>query len=176
MTQDEKEAELHELVTEAGSVEDIREILEKYPTLVNARGRSNNTLLMRAAVFGREAVVRLLLEKGANPDLKNKTGFTALMAAALEHRVGIIGMLLEAGAAKGAKDNEGRSALDYAEEGDSQEKNGVLRLLKGRATSPAKTACRGKTCSIMGGSSRRRTRKRSSKRQVKLSRHKGRRI
>ena len=175
LTRDEKEAELHELVTKSRSVEDIQKILKKYPSLVNATGHSNNTLLIRAAIFGKVEIVQLLLEKGADTGLKNIAGITALMAAAMEHRVEIIKMLLDAGAAKGTKDGEGNTALDYAKEGESDDKEEVLQLLKltSRGTSPAKTGCRGHSCSIMGGSKRQKRRR--STRRLKLS-HKARRI
>ena len=184
LTRDEKEAELHEMVTAGKPAARIAAILKKYPSLVNARGRNKNTLLIRAAVFGREAIVRLLLEEGADTDLKNATGFTALMAAALEHREPIIRMLLTAGAEKEAKNTYGRAARDYAEEGDSEHKAAVMQLLKANSSakdpgpveanspvrakspSPARTGCHGKSCSIMGGGSRR-SRKRSSSRQAK---------
>ena len=180
MTRDEKEAELHEMVTAGKPAARIAAILKKYPSLVNARGRNKNTLLIRAAVFGREAIVRLLLDEGADTDLKNATGFTALMAAALEHREPIIRMLLTAGAEKEAKNTYGRAARDYAEEGDSEHKAAVMQLLKANSSakdpgpveanspvrakspSPARTGCHGKSCSIMGGGS---SRKRSSRKR-----------
>lgn len=178
LTKDEKEAELHNLIRKNEVVEQFRSILKKYPSLVNARGHNNNTLLMRAAIFGKVEIVRLLLEKGADTELKNKAGFTALMAAALEHQLEIVRMLIEAGAAKGTKDKEGNTALDYAKEGESDNKEEVLQLLKltspatSPATSSAKTGCRGHTCSIMGG---KRQRRRGKTRRLKLS-HKARRI
>jgi len=174
LTKDKKEAELHDLVTKSGSVEDIQKILKKYPSLVNATGHSNNTLLIRATIFGKVEIVRLLLEKGADTGLKNIAGITALMAAAMEHRVEIIKILLDAGAAKGAKDGEGNTALNYAKEGESDNKEEILQLLKltSRGTSSAKTGCRGNSCSIMGG---KRQKRRGKTRRLKLS-HKARRI
>jgi hypothetical protein len=182
LTQNEKEAELHELIIEGGTaVRKIGKLLKKYPGLVNARGRYNNTLLIRAAVFGRDAIVRLLLEKGANTDLKNETGFTALMAAAMEHRVSIIRMLLNAGATVGTKDTYGKTARDYAEEGESRHKDAAMQLLDGnspatdpsplranspvraKSLSPARTGCHGTSCSIMGGRRTRRRKKAASK-------------
>lgn len=161
--------ELHKLIRRDGGIEEIRSILEKNPSLVNAEDKSKNTLLIRAAIFGKVEIVRLLLEKKADTELKNKAGFTALMTAALEHQLEIVRMLIEAGAAKGAKDKEGNTALDYAKEGESDDKEEVLQLLQ--RTSPAKTACHGHSCSIMGG---KRQKRRGKTRRLKLS-HKARR-
>ena len=178
--------ELHKLIRKDGGIEEIQSILEKHPSLVNAENKDKNTLLIRAAIFGKVEIVRLLLEKKADTKLQNVAGITALMAAAMEHKVEIIKMLLNAGAAKGAKDEEGKTALDYAEEGESDDKGEVLHLLKvtNRAklssakVSPgkvdaAKTSCHGHGCSIMGGSKRQKRRR--STRRLKLS-HKARRI
>jgi ankyrin repeat protein len=49
---------------------------------VNAASPHGDTALMAAALRGREAVVELLLQHGANPTLKNKAGATAVDFAA----------------------------------------------------------------------------------------------
>jgi ankyrin repeat protein len=54
--------------------------------------------LMFAAYFGHEAVVRLLLEKGAQPNLKDATGASAADWASTGSRDGTATLLLTAGA------------------------------------------------------------------------------
>ena len=51
---------------------------------VDARSseESDRTLLMAAALGGQEAVVRMLLQRGASVNLQNSLGVTALMRAA----------------------------------------------------------------------------------------------
>ena len=64
-----------------------------------------------AAVNGREAVVRLLLEAGADKEAKNNYGRTPLIIAAQKGREAVVRLLLEAGADKEAKSNDGNTPL-----------------------------------------------------------------
>jgi uncharacterized protein len=58
---------------------------------------------MRAAQAGETAVVRFLLEHGANPDAKTKEGTTALSLAATAGHADAMGVLLDAGATPGIR-------------------------------------------------------------------------
>ena len=56
----------------------------------------------------------ILLEAGADPNIKNSEGRTALMHAARNGQTAVIERLLESGAAAGEADNKGRAALMFA--------------------------------------------------------------
>jgi len=57
---------------------DIIEILLEHHAFINARSPNDTTPLMMAAHYGTPAAVKLLLEQGAEPDLKNQLGLTAI--------------------------------------------------------------------------------------------------
>ncbi len=84
------------------------------------------TALIRAAVFGQEKNVKLLLEKGAKIDAVDWYGRTALVYAAESGHEEIVRLLLERGAEIDAVDGGGWTALMYAAR-DGREK--VVRLL-----------------------------------------------
>jgi ankyrin repeat protein len=56
-------------------------VLRDRPRAVNAKGPSGWTPIMYAALYGDGDAVRLLLDKGANPNARNNQGGTALMYA-----------------------------------------------------------------------------------------------
>ena len=60
------------------------ELLHLLPRVgdINARNRHGMTALMKAAFFGHEPVVRVLLERGADPNVVRNDSFTALALAA----------------------------------------------------------------------------------------------
>lgn len=67
--------------------------------------------LHEAAWCGQEAVVRLLLEKGADPEAKNSNKWTALHVAAVNGHDAMVRLLLEKGVDVKAKDKFGGAAL-----------------------------------------------------------------
>jgi ankyrin repeat protein len=88
-----------------------------------------------ASTVGPETV-RLLLDRGAEPNVTSTRGATPLMmaAAAANPQSSTVQMLLDAGAKLDTRDDEGRSALDWAlKQGETD----VVRLLrKAGAPSP----------------------------------------
>lgn len=80
-------APLHYAATsaQAGSVEMVRLLLEHH-AYIDAESPNRTTPLMMAAQYGLPSVVKLLLEEGADPLLRNEQGLTALDFARLGNR------------------------------------------------------------------------------------------
>lgn len=77
-------------------------------------GSGYGTALMAATVKGEAAIVKLLLDYKANPNLKDKNGITALLYATMFQQDEIVALLLNHNADISIKDNRGNTALDYA--------------------------------------------------------------
>jgi len=73
------------------------------------------TPLLLAATDGHTAMVHLLLEHGANPNMKNFDGLTALHNAVFEKQIDIVKLLLEYGADPTIKDRFGNTPIDLAQ-------------------------------------------------------------
>ena len=110
---------------ERGRVENVKSLVARGVDL-HRRGRDGFTLLMRAANCGHAAVVRTLVELGADPNLagnvrslggRSISGFTSLMAACCDSARDseTVKTLLELGARADARDGLGRTARDYCE-------------------------------------------------------------
>jgi len=92
--------------------------------LIDSYGR---TPLSWAAVFGREAVVKLLIESGAEIETKDKDwGRTPLSWAARQDREAVVKLLLDKGAEIEKKDNQGQTPLSWAAR---QGREAVVKLL-----------------------------------------------
>lgn len=72
------------------------------------------TAAMSAAVIGREAPLRLLIDAKADLNVQTDAGFTAVMGAASWGREACLRLLIAGGADINAKDNEGRTAAMLA--------------------------------------------------------------
>jgi ankyrin repeat protein len=81
---------------QSGDVARLRTLLEAVPEMALARGTNGNTLLNLAG--GRGAIVRLLLEAGADPAVANDRGWTPLHQAAYGNKVEVAELLIAAGA------------------------------------------------------------------------------
>ena len=73
------------------------------------------TLLMSAAALGQEAIVRMLLQRGASIDLQDSNGITALMSAAINGQTTTVQALLDAKADASLQTTIGVTALTFAE-------------------------------------------------------------
>jgi ankyrin repeat protein len=72
-------------------------------------------VLSRVARLGDVDTMRVLLERGANPNLAGARGLTPLMmAAATSADPTMVRLLVDSGADVGARDENGRTALDWA--------------------------------------------------------------
>lgn len=82
---------------------------------IESKDSSGRTPLLWAAIYGHEAIVRLLLEEDADFELKDKYGQTPLSRAAEHGHEAIIELLLaKDGVSPNTKDTVGRTPLLYA--------------------------------------------------------------
>ncbi len=65
----------------------VAKFLDKYPDKADQKDMWGWTALMHAAQLGHVDAVKLLLEKGADPDVQNRDGLTAAMLAQKHHKV-----------------------------------------------------------------------------------------
>ena len=78
---------------------------------------SGMTLLIAAAMAGQEAMVRMLLQRGASINLQNNPdGITALINAAIGGHTRTVQVLLDAKADASLQERNGRTALMWAEQ------------------------------------------------------------
>jgi len=96
-------------------------------TNVNARDVFGNTPLHFAVGKGHEAVVKMLLQNGAEVNIANEDLWTPLHLAATEGRARLAEILLENGAHINAKDTQGRTPLALAQYLGRTEVVNVLR-------------------------------------------------
>jgi ankyrin repeat protein len=87
----------------------FKKMLKEDPRAASLKGAGGATPLMYAALYGDSDSVRLLLENGADPNVKNDAGATALMWAA--HDLDKTRLLLERGADPNARSDDGRTPL-----------------------------------------------------------------
>lgn len=94
---------------------------------IDGRDYRGGTLLMFAARYGREYIVRMLIQEGATIDMRNWWG-TALMAASVYGHVVVVQQLLAAGASIEARNVHGQTALLLAEKESHSECVHLLRM------------------------------------------------
>ena len=100
-------------VAESGDVDELSRLLPRLVD-INARNRHGMTALMKAAFFGHEPVVRVLLEHGADPNLVRNDSFTALALAAFFGHSETVKTLIEFGARTEVVTRAGASARAWA--------------------------------------------------------------
>ena len=88
---------------------------------------ADQTLLMVAATEGQEAVVRMLLQRGASVNLQDSFGITALMNAAANGNLTTVQALLDAKADASLQSNDGCTALILA---DMRQQDAVAQMLR----------------------------------------------
>eukprot|EP00964_Phaeocystis_antarctica_P025301 scaffold14209_cov66-Phaeocystis_antarctica.AAC.1 len=94
----------------------------------------DRTLLMLAAAGGQEAMVRMLLQRGASVNLQDTNGGTALMDAAGNGHTTTVQVLLDAKADASLQTAGGFTALSWAEE---QKQTATAQMLRQHATPQA---------------------------------------
>lgn len=135
-----------------GDIKKINELLKIPQIDINARDRRGNTVLMRVRMEAccqqptyqnYKETIKLLLNAGANPNLKNMGGCTALMFAAVEGYKEIVELLLNRGADPYCKDYQGKTTLMYAAEKANNTE--IMELLLKAGVNPDLTDNYGKT-------------------------------
>jgi mono/diheme cytochrome c family protein len=86
-----------------------RRLLRDAPGLVKRSGPGGSTPLMFAVLYGDLDAVRLVLEAGASPNVRNEAGATALMWATAELEK--MGLLLDHGADPKVRSNDARTPV-----------------------------------------------------------------
>lgn len=106
----------------SGSADAVARILERGGDVhARARTRFKNTPLQTALLAGQLATAKLLLERGADPLVRQAKGFTPLHEAALLGRRDLVDLLLAAGAEIGSRADDGRTAVSEARRGKHEE-------------------------------------------------------
>ena len=99
----------------AGDYDEIYHILSVRPGAVNEGDEDDSTALMCSAVGGYLDIVRLLLDRAADPDRRDLIGgYTALILATKFNYIDIVKTLVQRGADVAIKDFEGNIARSYA--------------------------------------------------------------
>jgi ankyrin repeat protein len=97
-----------------------------------SRNKFKNTPLQVALLPGQLATTKLLLERGADPRVRQAHGFTPLHEAALLGRRDLVDLLLAAGTEINARADDGRTAVTEALRGKHPDLAEYLRTKGGR--------------------------------------------
>jgi ankyrin repeat protein len=119
-----------------GDLDRLSELLATHPDLVNATSGDGFTPLHLAGFFGQTDAVRLLLARGAEPDVRGQgwmTG-TALSAAAAGGHTAIVLLLLEVGVDPNVQQAQGFTPLHAAAQNADLE---AVRALLDAGADPA---------------------------------------
>jgi len=132
----------------------LEAILDEEPTLVDAFAADGFFPLGLAAFFGHEEAVRLLLARGANPNLaaRNAMKVAAIHAASASGSLGIALSLIEAGAEVNAVQQAGFTPLHAAAMTGQTE---LVKLLLDRGADPNAKADNGRTALAMARDAKR---------------------
>jgi ankyrin repeat protein len=114
-----------------GDKQAFKKLVLEDPKVGNLKGPGGATPLMQAALYGDSESLRLLLDNGANPNVRNEAGATALMWAANDLEK--TRLLLDQGADVNARSEDGRTALLIA--AGQFGSSGAVKLLVDRGAS-----------------------------------------
>lgn len=94
-----------------GDIASVKAMVEKSPQLVEARDPQGLTLLHYSAYGRSPDLVHFLIDKGAQPDVKDAEAHTPLHVAAMNDRTEVAAALLKRGASTEARDDYRRTPL-----------------------------------------------------------------
>lgn len=121
-------------VIERGDLKDFERLVAAYTKHPLGAAVLPNALRV-AVIYSRVEMVKLLLERGVNPNTPSTAvGYTPLMQAASSANLELVKLLVNAGADLNPEDQHGRTALDEAEmyTRSSEEHRAVVAFLKER--------------------------------------------
>jgi len=97
-------------------IEKVKDILTKYPDLINFADVCGYSPLMRASYYGKTNIVKLLLQTaGVDVNLTNKYGWSCLMYASSFDHVSVVELLLDVeGININQQNKDGETALSWA--------------------------------------------------------------
>lgn len=133
----------------ANDIAAVRRALAADPALAKAQDNARSTPLHHAAAYASLEMMKLLLDRGADPNARNRRKSTPLHWAT--HDEAKVGLLIERGAAIDAKQAEGRTPLYHA--ASLGNANKVIRLLLDKGADPNASTLNGAT-PLMAVSSR----------------------
>ncbi len=105
-----------EILNEAcahSTTEIVLYLIKEGANINNKGGNWNNTPLHRAITMHKPKVARLLIQGGANVNLKTKSGETPLYYVLETGDVSLAKLLIDAGADIDSKDNNNRNVIEY---------------------------------------------------------------
>jgi ankyrin repeat protein len=79
-----------------------------------ARNPMRVAVINSAAASGRADLVKIVLQAGADPNVRQTAGYTALHAAAARDNIEMVQLLLDAGADASVRSDDGQTAADKA--------------------------------------------------------------
>jgi ankyrin repeat protein len=109
--------------------EQLKKEIKRNPDLVSLVGDYSITLVMKCADHASYECLVVLVEYGANVNLRTKSGDTALQSSVWWRNFNISQYLLQQGAEVSQRDSSGDSAFDYAIYNDTKDgKNKWFKL------------------------------------------------
>lgn len=138
-------SEIHDAVA-AGNVEQVRTLLAADPTLINDRDTAQSLPLHRAAYYGNTAIIKLLLDNGADINIGDRENTSPLTIAAMLNQMEAVRLLTERGASVTARDINGETPLVSATRRGNLE---MVRYLIGHGAPVTDTSRLGSNCLII---------------------------
>jgi len=126
-----------DFTSRSGDAGVVAKLLDRSPALANMKFADDSRPLHHAAMFGYDGIIRELLARGADVNVRDRTRTTPLHWAALNGHRRACELLLEAGADVNAKDGQGLTPLEATERFTTENAarvRGVLRKHGGKRT------------------------------------------